>query len=229
MAITTNYSIYYPVGTDSVAPLHTAFGTLATSVDTALTNNFKPLKDYVQNYSYIAATYADRPVTPTPLNGSTMFVTNTKARYYFDGTVWVLLFQPWTTFTPVLTDGTNPLTNFNLTDTGRYMVSNNTVHVQIATILTATLPANYTGMYVTFPLTGGTTLNSSLPIGDGTYVKGADIYTLKVLHNSSSRGFVKYLFNNKLVNVTKTGSAGVPAALANNDTFTFNFSYKLTT
>jgi hypothetical protein len=228
MAITTNYSIYYPVGTDSVAPLHTAFGTLASSVDTALTNNFKPLKDYVQNYSYIAATYADRPVTPTPLNGSTMFVTNTKARYYFDGTVWVLLYQPWTTFTPVLTDGTTALTNFTLTDTGRYMVSNNTVYVQIAATL-AGAPANFAAMYVNFPVTGATTLNASLPIGDGTYVKSADIYPLKVLHNSSTRGLVRYQ-TTKLVPVNKTSaSAGVPVIQASGDTITFNFSYKLTT
>lgn len=227
MANTTNYSIYYPVGTDSVAPLHTAFGTLAASVDTALENNLKPLTNKVQNGSYIAATYADRPTTGVG-NGATMFVTDTKARYYFDGTAWVLLFQPWTTFTPVLTDGTTALTNFTLTDTGRYMVSNNTVYVQIAATL-AGAPANFAAMYVNFPITGATTLNASLPIGDGTYVKSADIYPLKVLHNSSTRGLVRYQ-TTKLVAVNKTSaSAGVPVIQASGDTITFNFSYKLTT
>lgn len=228
MANTTNYSIYYPVATDSVAPLHTAFSTLATSVDTALQNNLKPLSDKVQNGSYIVATYADRPTTGVA-NGATMFVTNTKARYYFDGTAWVLLYQPWSTFTPVLTDGTTALTNFTLTDTGRYMVSNNMVYVQIAATL-AGAPANYAAMYVNFPVTGATTLNASLPIGDGTYVKGADIYPLKVLHNSSTRGLVRYQ-TTKLLNLNMTGTttrAGVPVIQASGDTITFNFSYKLT-
>lgn len=226
MATTTNYSIYYPVATDSVAPLHTAFSTLATSVDTALNTNLKPLTDKVQNGSYIAATYADRPTSGVG-NGATMFVTDTKARYYFDGTAWVLLYQPWTTFTPVLTNGSGvALTNIDLTDDGRYMVSDNVVYVQIAGSFTGA-PANFAAMDVSFPLTSASPVHVSMPIGDGTFIKGADIYPLKVLHTSTSKGLVKYQ-TTKLTVVNKTSAtAGVPAIQANGDTLTFNFSYRL--
>lgn len=226
MATTSNYSIYYPVATDSVAPLHTAFSTLATSVDTALDTNLKPLTDKVQNGSYIAATYADRPTTGVA-NGATMFVTDTKARYYFDGTAWVLLYQPWTTYTPVLTNGSGTaLTNITVADTGRYMVSDNVVYVQISASVTGA-PANFAAMDVSFPLTSADPLHVSMPIGDGTYVKGADLYPLKVLHTSTSKGLIKYQ-TTKLLTVNKTSaSAGVPVIQANGDKINFNFSYKL--
>jgi hypothetical protein len=208
--------------------LHTAFSTLATSVDSALNNNLKPLTNKVQNGSYIAATYADRPTTGVA-NGATMFVTDTKARYYFDGTVWVLIYQPWTTFTPVLANGSGTaLTNITVADTGRYMVSDNVVYVQVSATVTGA-PANFAAMDISFPLTSASPLHVSLPIGDGVYVKGADLYPLKVMHTSTSKGLVKYQSKDaKLVAVNKTSAtAGVPIIQANGDIINFNFSYKL--
>ena len=67
MATTSPDSIYYPVGTDQVAPLHTVFATQASSVQTALNN-------LATKYPAVANSVSARnALFPNPVQGNRVF------------------------------------------------------------------------------------------------------------------------------------------------------------
>lgn len=80
MANTTPDSIYYPLGTDPVAPLHTVFATQATSVQTALLKR--------QRLTYTWANKAARDAQTGMVAGSEGYQVDTKINYRYDGSQW---------------------------------------------------------------------------------------------------------------------------------------------
>jgi len=93
MATTTPDSIYLPVGTDPVAPLHTVFSTLAVSVQNALNKR--------QRVSYVWANKAARDAQAGMTTGATGYQVDTKVEYIYNGTVWEAPMLPtYGAFTP---------------------------------------------------------------------------------------------------------------------------------
>lgn len=227
---TTNYSIFYPVASDSIAPLHTAFTSLANSVDSALTTHLKPLVDNVDNYNYSVNDVSAMNAIVSPPAGSTAFITATKARYYYDGGAWVLLYLPWTTYTPVLTtNGTTAITGWDLTDKGRYMVINKTVFIQIAvSVTTAQAAGAFTALNVSLPtdVIPSATYNTSLPVGHGAFAKGDDRYPLIAYHVAPGYVKLRYYSGTKAISVATTGGTN-PAAFAVGNSVVLNLSYSL--
>lgn len=86
MATTTPDSIYYPLGTDAVAPLNTVFATQATSVQAALNAR--------QRKSYRWTNTAARTAQVGMVAGDTGYQIDTKAEYLYDGTGWVPVLNP---------------------------------------------------------------------------------------------------------------------------------------
>lgn len=80
MATTTPDSLYYPVGTDGVAPLHTVLANMQTSVQTAMSKR--------QRTSYVWTNQAARDAQTGMTAGSTGYQLDTKTEYVFNGTIW---------------------------------------------------------------------------------------------------------------------------------------------
>lgn len=80
MANSTPDSIYYPVGTDSVTPLHTIFANLASSVQNALNKR--------QRFGYVWANATARAAQTGMSAGATGYQIDTKTEYLYDGTNW---------------------------------------------------------------------------------------------------------------------------------------------
>jgi hypothetical protein len=226
MATTTNYSIFYPVATDNIAPLHTAFSTLATSVDTALSNSSTGLtgiNNHLQNYQYTVANDSLRAAITGMTAGSRCYVTGTKATWVYNGTAWKLVAQEWSTYTPTA------ITGFAF-NTSRYMVSDGIVTVQIKATKNSTT-ATATTFDISLPLTGAAILDSRAPIGQGTFVKvtaSNAMYPLVVNETSTTNARALYSYSTpvKLSNVNPAGTTA-PAAIANTDYIVMNFSYEL--
>lgn len=81
MATTTPDGIYYPTSTTQIAPLETQFSTLATSVQTALTNR-KTIT--VANASALDA------LSESTYSGYVATVSGTGSQWYSNGTKWLL-------------------------------------------------------------------------------------------------------------------------------------------
>lgn len=86
MATTTPDSIYYPLGTDAVAPLNTVFAAQATSVQAALNTR--------QRKSYRWTNTAARTAQVGMVAGDTGYQVDTKAEYLYDGTSWIAVVNP---------------------------------------------------------------------------------------------------------------------------------------
>jgi hypothetical protein len=221
MATTTPYSIYYPIASDSVAPLHTAFSTLADSVNTALTTYVAPLTANQQNGAYTVSSVAAMNALTGMAAGSTAFVTATKASYQYSGTAWVLMYQPWTAYTPTA------ITGVTMT-TANYMVANNMVYVQAKLTKNATT-STATSLTLSLPVTSAAVVDTKMPIGQGIFSDTASTtsFGLMVWHDSTTAARVLYANGNplKINNINLTGST--PAALNNGDYWTLNFAYPL--
>lgn len=232
MATTTPYSIYYPIASDSVAPLHTAFSTLADSVNAALTTHVKPLVDGQQSNRYtVASVAAMNALTGMPA-GSTAFVTATKASYQYDGTAWVLMYQPWTSFASTLAMYNGPTTAITTgftVGTAEYMVANNIVTVQVKLTLAATPASFSTGLYTGLPLSSRAVLDANAVIGKGTFRKsGTVFYDLNVHHASTDKARILYLNTTPLKNSDmKSTPATNPDAFTAGTVIVFSYSYSL--
>jgi hypothetical protein len=222
MATTTPYSIYYPIASDSVAPLHTAFSTLADSVNTALNTHVAPLTANQQNGAYTVASVAAMNALTGMAAGSTAFVTATKASYQYSGTAWVLMYQPWTDYTPTA------ITGFGFT-AAKYTVSNNmvTVYAKI-TRVTGTTPTATT-LTLSLPVTSAAVTDTKMPIGSGVFsdLASTTSFGLMVWHDSTTAARILYANGNplKVNNINLTGST--PAAFSANDYFAVSFTYPL--
>lgn len=221
MATTTPYSIYYPIASDSVAPLHTAFSTLADSVNTAFTTYVAPLTASQQNGAYTVASVAAMNALTGMAAGSTAFVTATKASYVYNGTAWVLMYQPWTTYTPTA------ITGITFT-TATYTVSNNMVTVQAKLTKNATT-STATSLTLSLPLTSAAVVDSRLPIGNGTFydVASTTSFDLRVWHDSTTSARILYANGNPLKLTNHNLTSNTPAALQANDYWAVNFTYPL--
>lgn len=222
MATTTPYSIYYPIASDSVAPLHTAFSTLADSVNTALNTYVTPLTDKQQNGAYTVATVAAMNAITGMAAGSTAFVTATKASYQYSGTSWVLLYQPWTDYTPTA------ITGFGFS-AAKYTVSNNMVTVYAKISRTGVAPTA-TSLTLALPVTSAAVTDTRMPIGSGIFydVASTTSFKLDVWHDTTTAARILYLSGNPLKanNINLTGSTPAPFNTTG-DYFAVNFTYQL--
>lgn len=227
MPTTTNYGIYYPVATDNIAPLHTAFSTLADTVETALSNSSTGLtgiNNHLQNYQYTVENDSLRGAITGMTAGSRCYVTGTKSEWIYNGTAWKLQYQPWENYTPTA------VTGFTF-DTKRYMVSNGIVTVQIKATANVNSPGVST-LDISLPVTGATILDSQAQIGTGTFVKVTSsnaLYPLVVNSTSASSARVRYIFAapaGRLNNFTPNGTAA-PVTVSNTDYVVLTFSYEI--
>jgi hypothetical protein len=221
MATTTPYGIYYPIASDSVAPLHTAFSTLADSVNTALNTYVAPLTATQQNGAYTVSTVGAMNAITGMVAGSTCFVTGTKASYQYSGTSWVLMYQPWTDYSP------SAITGLGFA-AAKYTVVNNMVNVylKIARVGTPT-SANVT---VSLPITSATVVDTKLPIGSGIFYDAGlpASFKLDVWHNSTTSARIVYLAGNPLKAIDLNLLGSTPAAFNTTvDYITVNFTYQL--
>jgi len=227
MPTTTNYGIYYPVATDNIAPLHTAFSNLADTVETALSNSSTGLtgiNNHLQNYQYTVANDSLRGAITGMTAGSRCYVTGTKSEWIYNGTAWKLQSQPWGDYTPTAVTGFT----FN---TNRYMVSDGIVTVQIKMTANVNTPGVST-LNISLPVTGAAILDSRAQIGYGTFVKVTSsnaLYALTVAQTSTSNAIVRYIYAApaaRLSNFAPNGTAA-PVAVSNTDYVVVTFSYEI--
>ncbi len=226
MATTTNYDIFYPVATDAIAPLHTAFSTLATSVDDALsdpTTGLTGINSHLQNYHYTVANDALRAAITGMTPGSRCFVTGTKGEWVYDGTAWKLMNQPWTAHTITAISGVT-------FDTAQYCVTGGRVNFQVKLSRTGTIASAQ--LTLEGLPTSSTILSPYSPIGQGILVRlaGTDTYfPLTVTSNSSTS--VKLWYEKgtaaETVGPVNLGSTTAPTTFALNDYVVAEFSYQL--
>lgn len=226
MATTTNYSIFYPVATDNIAPLHTAFSTLATSVDTALSNSSTGLtgiNNHLQNYQYTVANDSLRAAITGMTAGSRCYVTGTKGEWVYDGTAWKLMNQPWTNHTITAITGVT-------FDTARYCVTGGRVNFQVKLRRTGTI-ASASLILQGLPASS-TILSAFSPIGQGVLVRlaGTDTYfPLKVTSHTDTS--VRFWYDKGAAPGTiggvNLGSTTAPTTFAVDDYIVAEFSYQL--
>lgn len=193
MATTTNYSIYYPLASDSIAPLNTAFSTLASSVDTALTTNLTPIAGKVQTYLYSVANTTALNALTGMVNGSMAFVatgadgTWEQCIYLGSGDGWKVMNKPWTTYThPAITGLT--------IDISRYRISDGIVTVEFKGTKVAGTSGVPTSTVVTLPTNAPSTsvVHTHMPIGAGTFRSGTTNYDLTAVSTSTTTANVYY-------------------------------------
>jgi hypothetical protein len=222
MATTTPYGIYYPVASDSVAPLHTAFSTLADSVNTAMTNSIGAVVAKQQNAAYTVATEPARAAIVSPPTGATCFVSGTQSSYVYNGTKWVPAYIPWTAYTPLAITG--------FTISAKYTVSNNMVTVY-ATLLKNATATSATTLSLSLPLDSDALTSGRMPIGSGTLFDASTTttFSLSVWPDGVDKARVLYQNANpvKLTNINPSPSSSTPATLTNNDVISLNFTYPL--
>lgn len=218
------YPIWYPQVTDPIAPLHTAFATLADSVYDAFVDKVTPLINNLETNNYSVDTVTDMNALTSVPPGSRAYVVTTKSEYLYNGTAWIPSYVPWTNYavTPVITGLT-----FN---TARYTVSNNMVTVNIRATKNSTA-STFTSLVVDLPLDSAPILDATFPIGQGVFRKttGA-FYPLVISHNNTETAAVRFQASSPLVLANIDGRASVtnkPAVVANGDEFMLNFSYSL--
>lgn len=226
MATTTNYNIFYPVATDSIAPLHTAFSTLATSVDTALSDpdtGLTGINSHLENYHYTVANDALRAAITGMTPGSRCFVTGTKGEWVYDGTAWRLMNQPWTNHTIGAITGVT-------FDTARYCVTGGRVNFQVKLRRTGTIAS--AALILTDLPASSTILSAFSPIGQGVLVRlaGTDTYfPLTVTSNSDTS--VRFWYEKgtaaETIGGVNLGSTTAPTTFALEDYVVAEFSYQL--
>jgi len=239
MATTTNFGIYYPIGTDSVAPLHTAFSTLANSVESALTTNLKPLSDNNKAYLYKVVSVAEMEALTSPPKGSFCFVDATDGEYYYDGSAWQLIYQPWTDYPSSITNSNLLTTNGTVAigggaytiNTAKYSVVGKIAHVQIQVTFGSTVPTFTAGLCVALPLTSINPTSSQMAqIGVAHLTKGTEYYPLTLHHANNAYAKVRYMGNTAASAVILRMydmTSAAPVAVTASNILTFNFSYPL--
>jgi len=227
MATTSPYSIYYPVASDSVAPLHTAFSTLADSVNTALSTHVAPLTASQQNGAYTVASVAAMNALTGMAIGSTAYVTATSAFYQYNGTSWVLMYQPWTGFSLTMYDGPTTAISAGFTvNNSEYMVANNQVTVQVKLTVSGT-SLSFTSLYANLPLTSRAVLEPNASVGAGSF-KNSSTYPVNVWSHSTTRVRLLYMNGSPLKNSDLSTSGGTnPAAWPTGSTLVFKYTYSL--
>lgn len=217
------YEIAYPVASDSVAPLHTAFSTLADSVYDNFIEHVSPLIAGLQANVYKTTTVSEVSAIVSPPAGSICFTTADKSQRLFDGTAWKLVYQPWTTY------DMSGMTEWSGTgSTFKYMVSDNVVYVQAVLVYTA---GTFASLVVPLPISSATPVSTNMPIGKGIFRDGTgtfNYYDLSVVHNSSSNAKVMYVATSpsRLLDMKTAGSTS-PAPFSVDDQVILNFSYSL--
>lgn len=88
MATTTPDNIYFPTGSDQIAPLQTVFGTMASSMQSALSNT-RALK------SFRWANNAARTAQTGMQKNDRGYQADTDALYTYDGSTWVIEDTGW--------------------------------------------------------------------------------------------------------------------------------------
>jgi hypothetical protein len=218
-----DYEIYYPLASDEIAPLQAHFSTLATSVSDAFDEFITPLRDGLQTKNYKVDTFSQLVALTGVIQGSRGYVTATKAHYAYNGSSWVPMYVPWTTYAPTAIAG--------LTfDTARYMVSNNMVTVNIEATK-GTVASTFTELEISLPLTSGSVVDAIFPLGQGIFRKGTSAYyPLTVSHRSTSAVAVRFHTSAPVVLSHINGKSTVtnrPAKLETGNKFLLNFSYSL--
>lgn len=215
---TTPYGIAYPTASDSVAPLHTAFSTMADSVNTALNTYVAPLTAGVQNNNYtVASTAAMNALTSVPA-GSRAFVTADKSSYIYSGVAWVPLYKPWTTYSPTA------ITNFTF-NTAEYMISDNKVTVFIKMTTTGTPTAN--PLTISNPVNGRAVLDVNNIIGSGTVKNGSNIAPVMVRSSAVGTSTISYASSSTRIADVNATSTTAPISFATGTVVVLNFTYPL--
>lgn len=107
MATTTPDNIYYPQASDSIAPLETVFATMASSMQSALTNTRA-------KFYYRWADATARAATTGMRTGDEGFQVDTGVGYRYDGSTWQMWSLAKKTFSPTLSSAGS----FNLGTSG---------------------------------------------------------------------------------------------------------------
>jgi len=230
MATTTNYSIYYPLASDSIAPLNTAFSTLASSVDSALTTNLTPIAGKVQTYLYKVTNTAALNALTGMVVGSLAFVetgadgTWEQCIYLGSGDGWKVTNKPWTTYThPAITGLT--------INVSRYRISDGIVNVQFMGTKVAGTSGVPTSTVITLPASAPSTSPAYtwMPVGKGTFTSGTTKYVLTAVSGSTTTSVNVYYENGQpssyrtLSQVLQTTTA---PKVAVNDVIAVEFSYE---
>jgi hypothetical protein len=217
------YEIWYPEASDPIAPLHSAFNTLADSVYDSFEEHVTPLSNRLQTANYSVDTVTDMNALTDVIPGSNAYVIATKARYSYDGTTWTPNYIPWTDYEPTAITGLT----FN---TARYMVTNNIANVNIKATK-GTTASTFQSLNISLPITSSAIVDDSLPIGNGVFRKGGSYYPLVITHQSVSSARAFYLVSSptKMGNIDGRSSvSNEPAKVENGNYFLLNFSYPLT-
>jgi len=217
------YPIWYPEASDPIAPLHSAFATLADSVYDSFEENLTPIVNRLQTANYSVDTITEMNALTSVIPGSNAYVIATKSHYLYDGTSWIPAYVPWTNYTPTAITGLT----FN---TARYTIINNIVTVNILATK-GTTASTFTSLDISLPLTSAVILDASFPIGQGVFRKTTGAYyPLVIAQNSTTVARVYRQGSSPVVLGTIDGRPTVtnkPAVLANGDKYTLNFSYSL--
>jgi hypothetical protein len=217
------YPIWYPQATDPIAPLHNAFATLADSVYDAFVDKVTPLINGLETKNYSVDTITEMNALTSVVPGSRVYVVTTKSIYTYDGTAWVPSYVPWTSYTPTAITGLT----FN---TARYTISNNMVTVNIR-VTKNTTASTFTRLDFSLPLTSGSVLDASFPLGQGTMRKGtAGFYPLVVHHKGTTEVTARWLGSSPLFAANIDGRPTVtnkPAKLETGNEYMVNFTYSL--
>jgi hypothetical protein len=216
------YPIWYPEASDPIAPLHSAFNTLADSVYDSFEENLTPLSNRLQTANYSVDTVSLMNALTDVIPGSNAYVIADGSRYTYNGTTWIPNYIPWKTYTPTAITGLT----FN---TARYTVSNNIVTVNIKATK-GTVASTFEFMNIRLPLTGDSVVDNRFPIGIGTFEKGSTLYPLMVAQLSTTEARVYFQNSSplKFSNIDGRSSAtNKPAKVENGNIFVLNFSYSL--
>jgi hypothetical protein len=218
------YPIWYPEASDPIAPLHSAFATLADSVYDSFDENLTPIVNRLQTANYSVDTVTAMNALTSVIPGSNAYVIATKSRYSYDGTSWIPVYVPWTTYTPTAVTGFT----FN---TARYTISNNIVNVNIKMTKNSTPTTGlFTSLQLTLPVSSSSVVDERFPVGLGSFRKDTTIYPLRVFQMTTS-SIIAYYENSsplKFSNVDANFAVkNKPAEVATGNYFTLNFSYAL--
>jgi hypothetical protein len=217
------YPIWYPEASDPIAPLHSAFNTLADSVYDSFEENLTPLSNRLQTANYSVDTVSLMNALTDVIPGSNAYVIATKSRYFYDGTSWIASYIPWTNYTPTAIAGLT----FN---TARYTVSNNIVTVNLKATKASTPASTFESFSTNLPLTSGEVVDNRFPIGKGIFDKGGTLYPLDVVHLSTTGARAYYANSSplKLGNIDgRSTVTNKPAKLETGNIIMLNFSYSL--
>ena len=206
-----------------------AFQTFVPGVLTA-----SEMNTYLMQQVVITCTSSTRPASP--VEGMTIYETDTNITLQYSGTAWLVFHEPWTSYTPVLaafnlTTGAGS-TTFNAgtgTVTGAYMRFGQTVHVNFTfTAGTGWVnPAAGEGLHFTVPTASTSAANFSVGHGRFVDVSATETYGLTAFRRDDIVGGDRWqIFQNfdpyDPINATDT----LPAAPATGDFIFIQLMYR---